>query len=109
VTACTPQDAERRWTSWYRWVTLAMLASAFLTIAAAGHARRPAPADQAALTRNEIAHLLASLTSPPHNTRHRIRWSRLATTPPAPRPRMPLPAAVHAAMKCGRELGAGCS
>ena len=31
----------RRWTSWYRWVTLAMLASAFLTIAAAEHARPP--------------------------------------------------------------------
>jgi hypothetical protein len=41
-----------------------MLASPFLTIAAAEHARRPAPADQAPLTRNEIAHLLATLTSP---------------------------------------------
>ena len=67
----------RRWTSWYRWVTLAMLASAFLTIAAAaGHARSPAPAGQAPLTRNEIARLLASLTSPAHDARHRMRWSR---------------------------------
>src|ERR1700691_5427318 len=33
----------RRWDSWYRWTTLAMLATAFLTIAAATeHARRPA-------------------------------------------------------------------
>src|SRR5271165_5415936 len=32
----------RRWTSWYRWVTLAMIAAAFLTIAAAReHARQP--------------------------------------------------------------------
>ena len=35
----------RRWTSWYRWVTLAMLAAAALTIAAAlehayGHVRQ---------------------------------------------------------------------
>jgi SRSO17 transposase len=67
----------RRWTSWYRWVTLAMLASAFLTIAAATeHARSPAPAGQAPLTRNEIAHLLATLTSPARDVRHRLRWSR---------------------------------
>ena len=32
----------RRWTSWYRWTTLAMLACAFLTIAAATeHTRGP--------------------------------------------------------------------
>jgi SRSO17 transposase len=67
----------RRWTSWYRWVTLAMLAAAFLTIAAATeHARSPAPAGQAPLTRNEIAHLLATLTSPARDARHRMRWSR---------------------------------
>ncbi len=67
----------RRWTSWYRWATLAMLAAAFLTIAAAGeHARQPAPAGQIPLTRNEIAHLLATLTSPAHDARHRTRWSR---------------------------------
>jgi SRSO17 transposase len=63
----------RRWTSWYRWVTLAMLAAAFLTIAAATeHARAPAPAGQAPLTRNEIAHLLATLTSPARDTAHRM-------------------------------------
>jgi SRSO17 transposase len=32
----------RRWTSWYRWTTLAMLACAFLTISAANeHTRAP--------------------------------------------------------------------
>jgi SRSO17 transposase len=37
----------RRWNSWYRWVTLAMLASAFLTIAAATeHASHPPPGGQ---------------------------------------------------------------
>ena len=67
----------RRWTSWYRWVTLAMLAAAFLTIAAATeHARQPAPAGQIPLTRNEIAHLLATLTSPARDAQHRLRWSR---------------------------------
>jgi SRSO17 transposase len=67
----------RRWTSWYRWVTLAMLAAAFLTItAAAEHARSPGPDGQAPLTRNEIAHLLATLTSHPHDTPHRMHWSR---------------------------------
>jgi SRSO17 transposase len=67
----------RRWTSWYRWVTLAMLAAAFLTItAAAEHARTPAPPGQIPLTRNEIAHLLATLTSPAPDTRHRMHWSR---------------------------------
>jgi SRSO17 transposase len=67
----------RRWTSWYRWATLAMLAAAFLTIAAAAeHARTPAPPGQIPLTGNEIAHLLATLTSPARDPRHRIRWSR---------------------------------
>jgi SRSO17 transposase len=67
----------RRWTSWYRWATLAMLAAAFLTITAATeHARKPALPGQIPLTRNEIAHLLASLASPAHDARHRTRWSR---------------------------------
>jgi hypothetical protein len=38
--------------------------------------RAPAPAGQIPLTRNEIAHLFASLTiKHPHDHRHRIRWS----------------------------------
>ena len=50
----------RRWTSWYRWVTLAMLAAAALTIAAASeHAHGLRPSDQIPLTRNEIARLLS--------------------------------------------------
>jgi len=56
----------RRWTSWYRWVTLAMLAAAVLTIAAAAErTRRVAPEDQIPLTRNEIAHPLATLIIAP--------------------------------------------
>jgi SRSO17 transposase len=70
------QHQVRRWTSWYRWVTLAMLASAVLTVAAAReHARSSGPAGQTPLTRNEIAHLLAVVIPVPCDTAHRMRWS----------------------------------
>jgi hypothetical protein len=67
----------RRWVSWYRWTTLAMLAIAFLTIAAAfEHARAPAPAGQIQLTRNEIAALFSTLVIQPGlAVSHRLRWS----------------------------------
>jgi SRSO17 transposase len=66
----------RRWGSWHRWVTLAMLAAAFLTItAAAEHIRQP-PSDQIPLTRNEAARLLTTLiTAPAHRPQHRLNWS----------------------------------
>jgi SRSO17 transposase len=71
------QHQVRRWTSWYRWVTLAMLGCAVLTVAAAAeHARDPQPAGQIPLTRNEIARLLTALAWPPRgDARHRMRWS----------------------------------
>jgi SRSO17 transposase len=70
------QRQARRWTSWYRWVTLAMLAAAFLTITAAlEHARSPDPAELIPLTRNEIAHLLAATITHPAHITHRTRWS----------------------------------
>jgi SRSO17 transposase len=68
----------RRWgSSWYRWTTLAMLALAFLSIAAATeHTRHPAPAGQIPLTRNEIASLFGMLViEPALGARHRLRWS----------------------------------
>jgi SRSO17 transposase len=67
----------RRWGSWYRWTTLAMLALAFLTIAAAAeHTHHPAPAGQIPLTRNEIAALFGTLIiEPARDARHRLRWS----------------------------------
>jgi SRSO17 transposase len=67
----------RRWGSWYRWTTLAMLALAFLTIAAATeHAGHPAPADQIPITRNEVAALFSTLIiKPVTGTPHRLRWS----------------------------------
>ena len=66
----------RRWDSWYRWTTLAMLALAFLSIAAATEHTRPPPPDQIPLTRNEIAALFSTLIiNPVKDTRHRLHWS----------------------------------
>lgn len=67
----------RSWTSWHRWVTLAMLASAFLAVtAAAERAKTPALAGQIPLTRNEIAHLLATvILNPGRHEQYRLRWS----------------------------------
>ena len=64
----------RRWKSWYRWVTLAMLALAFLTIAALTEHAHPPPAGLIPLTRNEIAHLTALTLQPRHHIGHRLRW-----------------------------------
>jgi len=67
----------RRWDSWYRWTTLAMLALAFLTIAAATEHTSCLPAaGQIPLTRNEIAALFSALIiDPVKDARHRLRWS----------------------------------
>ena len=65
----------RTWASWHRWVTLAMLATAFLTVAAAEHPCPP-PSGQIPLTRNKIAWLFTALiTRPAHRARHHLRWS----------------------------------
>jgi SRSO17 transposase len=66
----------RRWDSWYRWTTLAMLALAFLTITAAAEHASPPPAGHIPFTRNEIAALFSTLIiKPVTGTRHRLRWS----------------------------------
>jgi SRSO17 transposase len=66
----------RHWTPWYRWVTLAMLALAFLSVTAAAEHAQPPPPELIPITRNEIAWLLEPLiTGPAHDLRHRIRWS----------------------------------
>jgi len=69
------QHQVRRWASWYRWVTLAMLASAFLTLTAAAEHGRPQPEDQIPLTRNEISHLLATMTIRPAQPASQLAWS----------------------------------
>jgi SRSO17 transposase len=67
----------RRWRSWYRWVTLAMLAHAFLVVAAVTqHARHPPPSGLISLTCNEVQHLFAALlVRPADDLGHRLRWS----------------------------------
>lgn len=66
----------RRWASRHRWVTLAMLAHAFLAVIAAIERRdRPTFDSLIPLTGNEIQHLFAALVSPVHDLAHRLRWS----------------------------------
>ncbi|MEU2441368.1 IS701 family transposase [Streptomyces rubradiris] len=67
----------RRFTSWSRWVTLAMLAHAFLAVVRANeHARHPAPHGLIPLTCNEIQRLFTTLVARPvHDVAHRLRWS----------------------------------
>ena len=71
------QHQVRRWRSWYRWVTLAMLAHAFLVVAAlTEHTQHPPPPALIPLTCNEIQHLFAALVARPvQDLSHRLRWS----------------------------------
>ncbi|MFB7127244.1 IS701 family transposase [Kitasatospora sp. NPDC056273] len=67
----------RRWTSWHRWTTLAMLAHAFLAVAAAiERVGMTTPPGLAPLTCSEIRHLFAAfVTQPARDLAHRLRWS----------------------------------
>jgi SRSO17 transposase len=58
------QHQQRRWTSWHRWTTLAILAHAFLA-AATAHRDRPDPAGLIPLTVNELRHLFNVLIIEP--------------------------------------------
>ncbi len=70
------QHQVRRWYSWYRWTTLAMLALAFLFITAAAEHTSAPPDDQIPLTRNEIAALFGALViEPARGAQHRLGWS----------------------------------
>ena len=71
------QHQVRRWRSWYRWTTLAMLAHAFLVVAAVTQrARDPAPSALISLTCNEVQHLFAALVATPtSDPTHRLGWS----------------------------------
>jgi hypothetical protein len=71
------QHQVRRWRSWYRWATLAMLAHAFLVVAAvAERARQQPPSGLVPLTCNELQHLFAALVARPvGDLGHRLRWS----------------------------------
>ena len=67
----------RRFASWSRWVTLAMLAHAFLAVVRADeHTRHPGAADLIPLTCNEIQRLFTTLgVRPVHDAAHRFGWS----------------------------------
>jgi SRSO17 transposase len=67
----------RRFTSWTRWVTLAMLAHAFLAVVRADeHARHTTPDGLIPLTCNEIQRLFTTLVvQPVHDVSHRLAWS----------------------------------
>jgi len=71
------QHQVRRWRSWYRWTTLAMLAHAFLVVAAATEqTRHPPPSGLISLTCNERQHLFATLAArPAGDLGHRLAWS----------------------------------
>jgi SRSO17 transposase len=71
------QHQVRRWRSWYRWATLAMLAHAFLVVAAlTERTRHPPPPGLIPLTCNEVQHLFAALLARPAvDPAHRLRWS----------------------------------
>lgn len=73
----------RRWDSWHRWVTLALLAHAFLAVTAALERRDQALADDGIspnglipLTCNEIQRVfIALIARPTCDLAHRLRWS----------------------------------
>ncbi|MFE5192057.1 IS701 family transposase [Streptomyces sp. NPDC056628] len=68
----------RRFTSWSRWVTLAMLAHAFLAVVRADeHARHLVPDGLVPFTCNEIQRLFTTLVvRPVHDVAHRLAWRR---------------------------------
>jgi SRSO17 transposase len=72
------QHQVRRWTSWHRRTTLAMLAHAFLAVATATeHDIRPTPAGLITLTVNEFRHLFnALLLTAKHTITNLMAWSR---------------------------------
>lgn len=67
----------RRYTSWSRWVTLAMLAYAFLAVVRADEgARHPMPDDLIPFSCSEIARPFITLIARRiHDTAHRLHWS----------------------------------
>jgi SRSO17 transposase len=72
------QHQVRRWTSWHRWTTLAMLAHAFLAVATAiERDHTPAPAGLIELTVNEFRRLFdALLLGAKHTINTLLAWSR---------------------------------
>lgn len=67
----------RRYTSWSRWVTLAMIAHAFLAVVRSDeHVRHPAPDGLIPLACNEIQRLFTMLVvRPVHDAARKLAWS----------------------------------
>ena len=72
------QHQVRRWTSWHRWTTLAMLAHAFLAVTTATERdNRPTPIGLITLTVNEFRRLFdALLLTARHTVTSLLAWSR---------------------------------
>ena len=72
------QHQVRRWTSWHRWTTLAMLAHAFLAVTTAGERdQTPTPTGLIELTVNEFRKLFDALLLTAGRTVHALlAWSR---------------------------------
>jgi len=72
------QHQVRRWRSWHRWTTLAMLAHAFLAVATATERHsRPTPTGLIMLTVNEFRRLFdALLLTTRHTITSLLAWSR---------------------------------
>jgi SRSO17 transposase len=70
----------RLYKAWYRYVTLAMLALAWLAVTRATLAGPPgpgrAPESQLITSANEIRRMFAALCGPPPDEQHARRWSR---------------------------------
>jgi hypothetical protein len=69
---------QRRWTSWHRWTTLAMLAHAFLAVATVTERdTAPVPGGLIALTVNEFQRFFDALLPTTHHTvTTLLSWSR---------------------------------
>ena len=65
----------RQWTAWYRHMTLALLAHAFLAILQAS--APPPPPNQIPLTLPEVRRLIHALACTQDERQHRLRWRRL--------------------------------
>ena len=75
--AALDEHQVRTWTSWHRWVTLAMLAYAFLAVTRAAETASESPGeDLIPLTCNDIRHLIIIAYAPHLPWQHHIRWSR---------------------------------
>ena len=87
------QHQVRRWTSWHRWTTLAMLAHAFLAVATAiERDTAPTPTGLITLTVNEFRRLFdALLLTTSHTVASPAGLVTMATTTPIPSPPIPLP------------------